>query len=111
MEELEIAKTLELDDDEIMNAFFDTQSQMMFHSKVVLNDEGIDTAKHQNEFIIMDISQSNHANKEILTVEEVNPEEVELRSLLSQWNLEVLIDACIGIYLFFISYRSILTVT
>lgn len=102
MEELEIAKTLELDDDEIMNAFFDTQSQMMLHSKVVLNDEGIDTAKHQNEFIfiIMDISQSNHANKEILTVEEVNPEEVELRSLLSQWNLEVLIDACIGIYFF-----------
>ncbi|KAL5239404.1 hypothetical protein ACI65C_006814 [Semiaphis heraclei] len=96
MDEVEIERTLEVVDDEIMNAFLDAQSQMILHSQVELNDEGIDTANSQNEFIIMDISQSNHANKEILTSEEVKPEEVELRSLLSQWNLNELIDACIA---------------
>jgi len=43
---------------------------MMLHSQVELNDEGVDTAKPPNEFIIMDIFQSNHANKQILTFEE-----------------------------------------
>lgn len=104
MDEVEIERTLEVVDDEIMNAFLDAQSQMILHSQVELNDEGIDTANSQNEFIIMDISQSNHANKEILTSEEVKPEEVELRSLLSQWNLNELIDACIGKPIFFLNF-------
>ncbi|CAI6356210.1 unnamed protein product [Macrosiphum euphorbiae] len=69
MDEVEIERTLEVVDDEIMNAFLDAQSQMMLHSQVELNDEGIDTANSQNEFIIT----------EILTSEEVKPEEVELR--------------------------------
>jgi len=104
MDEVEIERTLEVVDDEIMNAFLNAQSQMILHSQVELNDEGIDTANSQNEFIIMDISQSNHANKEILTSEEVKPEEVELRSLLSQWNLNELIDACIGKLIFFLNF-------
>lgn len=94
MDEVEIERTLEVVDVEIMNAFVDAQSQMMLHSQVELNDEGIDTANSQNEFIIT----------EILTSEEVKPEEVELRSLLSQWNLNELIDACIGKPFFFLNF-------
>jgi len=105
MDEREIASTLEDDDDDaIMKAFFDERSQILLHSQVVLNDEGIDTTNPQNEFIIMDISQSNNADNEILTAEEVKPEEVELRSLLSQWNMEVLTDECISIHFFFINF-------
>ncbi|KAF0709664.1 Uncharacterized protein FWK35_00022064, partial [Aphis craccivora] len=100
MDEREIASTLEDEDDEIMNAFFDEWSRILLHSQVVLNDEGstLSATYFQNEFIIMDISQSNNANNEILIIDEVKPEEVELRSLLSQWNLEVLTDVCIAHY-------------
>lgn len=103
MDEREIASTLEDEDDEIMNAFFDERSRILLHSQVVLNDEGctFSTTNSQNEFIVMDISQSNNADNEILTTEEVKTEEVELRSLLSQWNLEVLTDVCIGTQYFF----------
>lgn len=102
MDERENGSTLEDEDDEIMNAFFDERSRILLHSQVVLNDEGstLSTTNSQNEFIIMDISQSNNADNEILITDEVKPEEVELRSLLSQWNLEVLTDVCIGIQFF-----------
>lgn len=44
----------------------------------------------------MDISQPD-AGHGILNVEEPTSEEIELRSLLSEWNLEVLADEFIGI--------------
>lgn len=74
--------------------FFDRQSIIL--QSTATNDEDLDTINSQIKYDILDISQAN-INHEILTIDKPKSEEIELRSLLSLWNLEVLADECIGI--------------
>jgi len=64
-----------------------------------MNDEDLNTINSHIKYNILDISHPD-VNHGVLTVDEPTTEEIELRSLLSEWNLEVLADEFISIRLF-----------
>jgi len=97
-------------DDEIMNEFIGQSalgSIAVGFSRFLENEDlNTDETLQDNDIVIADISKPSSQSKyndthQISFYKSTDLKEAEIRSLLSQWNLEHLADICIGIQYFF----------
>jgi len=105
-------------DDELMKEFIEqsTLSPIAVTLNGFLENEDLDIAETQDdELIIADISKSssqpNCSGIQISFGQLTDVNEAELRSLLSQWNLEHLAEVCIGIQFLLFCNRVVSFVT